>query len=133
MVTNGSAVEFEWDREHPLVSSGVLKIYPSAGTIKGNGGIAVCKMTLRPGFDPELVEVRVVFVVVFVVFALFIDLLTDKVQPLSRPTCRVEWRSCTTGKEVREIGLYCTCWLYSLCNFQYRQQYENTCSYNFEC
>ena len=27
---------------------------------------------------------RVVFVVVFVVFALFIDLLTDKVQPLSR-------------------------------------------------
>jgi hypothetical protein len=49
MVTNGSAVEFEWDREHPLVSSGVLKIYPSAGTIKGNGGIAVCKMTLRPG------------------------------------------------------------------------------------
>ena len=35
MVTNGSAVEFEWDREHPLVSSGVLKIYPSAGTIKG--------------------------------------------------------------------------------------------------
>ena len=27
----------------------------------------------------------------------------------------------------------CTCWLYSLCNFQYRQQFENTCSYNFEC
>jgi hypothetical protein len=34
---------------------------------------------------------------------------------------------------VREISVYCTCWLYSLCNFQYRQQYENTCSYNFEC
>jgi hypothetical protein len=34
---------------------------------------------------------------------------------------------------VREICIYCTCWLYSLCNFQYRQQYENTCSYNFEC
>ena len=27
----------------------------------------------------------------------------------------------------------CTCWWYSLCNFQYRQHYENTCSYNFEC
>ena len=26
----------------------------------------------------------------------------------------------------------CTCWLYSLCNFQYRQQYEKTCLYNFE-
>ena len=34
---------------------------------------------------------------------------------------------------VREICIYCTCWWYSLCNFQYRQQYENTCSYNFEC
>ena len=35
--------------------------------------------------------------------------------------------------QVREIGLYDTCWWYSLCNFQYRQQYENTCWYNFEC
>ena len=26
-----------------------------------------------------------------------------------------------------------TCWWYSLCNFQYRQHYENTCSYNFDC
>jgi hypothetical protein len=34
---------------------------------------------------------------------------------------------------VREIGIYCTCWWYSLCNFQYRQHYENTCSYNFDC
>jgi len=34
---------------------------------------------------------------------------------------------------VREICIYCTCWLYSLCNFQYRQHYENSCSYNFEC
>ena len=34
---------------------------------------------------------------------------------------------------VREIGLYDTCWWYSLCNFQYRQHYENTFSYNFEC
>jgi len=34
---------------------------------------------------------------------------------------------------VREIGLYDTCWWYSLCNFQYRQQYENTCSYNVDC
>jgi hypothetical protein len=34
---------------------------------------------------------------------------------------------------VREIGLCYTCWWYSLCNFQYRQHYENTCSYNFDC
>ena len=27
----------------------------------------------------------------------------------------------------------CTCWWYSLYNFQYRSSYENTCSYNFEC
>jgi hypothetical protein len=34
---------------------------------------------------------------------------------------------------VRKISVYCTCWWYSLCNFQYRQHYENTCSYNVEC
>ena len=34
---------------------------------------------------------------------------------------------------VREIGKGYTCWWYSLYNFQYRQHYENTCSYNFEC
>ena len=33
----------------------------------------------------------------------------------------------------QNICLYYTCWLYSLCNFQYRQQYKNTCSYNFDC
>ena len=32
-----------------------------------------------------------------------------------------------------KISVYCTCWWYSLCNFQYRSLYENTCSYNFEC
>ena len=35
--------------------------------------------------------------------------------------------------KVREICLYYTCWWYSLCHFQYRQQSEKTCSYNFEC
>ena len=35
--------------------------------------------------------------------------------------------------QVREIGLYDTCWWYSLCTFQYRQQYKNTCSYNVDC
>jgi hypothetical protein len=35
--------------------------------------------------------------------------------------------------QVREIGLYHTCWWYSLCNFQYRQHYENTGSYNLDC
>ena len=34
---------------------------------------------------------------------------------------------------VREIGLYYTCWWYSLCNFLYRPHYENTCSYNLDC
>ena len=34
---------------------------------------------------------------------------------------------------VREIGLYDTCWWYSLCNFQYRQYYENTGSDHFDC
>ena len=34
---------------------------------------------------------------------------------------------------VRTKHIYDTCWLYSLCNFQYRQHYENTCSYNFDC
>ena len=34
---------------------------------------------------------------------------------------------------VCDIGLYCTWWWYSLCNFQYRQHYENTCSYNVDC
>jgi hypothetical protein len=34
---------------------------------------------------------------------------------------------------VREIYIYDTCWWYSLCNFQYRQQYEKTCSYNVDC
>jgi hypothetical protein len=31
-----------------------------------------------------------------------------------------------------EQSVYDTCWWYSLCNFQYRQQFENTGSYNFE-
>ena len=35
--------------------------------------------------------------------------------------------------KVREISVYCTCWWYSLCTFQYRQHYEKTGSYNFEC
>ena len=35
--------------------------------------------------------------------------------------------------QVREIFMYCTCWWYSLCNFQYRQHYEHTGSYNLDC
>ena len=34
---------------------------------------------------------------------------------------------------VREICICYTCWWYSLCTFQYRSLYENTCSYNFDC
>jgi hypothetical protein len=44
----------------------------------------------------------------------------------------VSLRSQPSGP-VREIGLCYTCWWYSLCNFQYRQHYENTCSYNVDC
>jgi len=55
VVTNGSDLEFEWDREHPLISSGVLKIYPSSGKIPSNS-IVVCKMTFKPGFTPEIVH-----------------------------------------------------------------------------
>ena len=32
-----------------------------------------------------------------------------------------------------QVRLYCTCWWYSLCNFQYRSYYAHTCSYNFDC
>ena len=34
---------------------------------------------------------------------------------------------------VREIGIFDTCWWYSLCNFQYRQYYENTCPDHLDC
>ena len=49
---------------------------------------------------------------------------------LAKVLCSEVWCPMTT---VREIGLYYTCGWYSLCNFQYRQHYENTCSYNFDC
>ena len=35
--------------------------------------------------------------------------------------------------KVCEISVYCTCWWYSLCTFQYRQHYEKTCSDHFDC
>ena len=38
-----------------------------------------------------------------------------------------------TASIVREIGICCTCWWYSLCDFQYRQHYDHTCSYHFDC
>ena len=28
--------------------------------------------------------------------------------------------------QVREIGIHCTCWVHSLCNFQHRSNYENS-------
>ena len=58
LVSNGAEIEFEWDREHPLISSGVLKMYPAQGRIKP-GSIAVCKMTLKPGYDSEIVDTDV--------------------------------------------------------------------------
>ena len=63
---------------------------------------------------------------------------TAAVVPASRGryTLSVEYNNVTVGAlvhmgvapDVRDIGIYCTCWWYSLCNFQYRQHYENTCS-----
>ena len=47
-----------WDHEHPLIASGILKIYPSHGKIDPNK-LVVCKMTLRPGFDPEIIDTDV--------------------------------------------------------------------------
>jgi hypothetical protein len=53
--------------------------------------------------------------------------------------------TCNDGDEKNEYiaswhstihGYVChdhTCWWYSLCTFQYRQHYENTCLYNFDC
>lgn len=51
----GSELEFEWDQEHPLIRSGALRVYPSSGRI-APGSLAVCKLTLRPGFDPEVID-----------------------------------------------------------------------------
>ena len=48
-------LEFEWDREHPLIRSGALRIYPTSGRI-APGSLAVCKLTFRPGFDPEVID-----------------------------------------------------------------------------
>ena len=31
------------------------------------------------------------------------------------------------------VSVYCTCWWYSLCTFQYRQHYEQTGSDHFDC
>ena len=59
------------------------------------------------------------------------------------PTTAIAWilratatrggRASRATTKVREIGLYYTCWWYSLCNFQYRQHYENTCSDHVDC
>jgi hypothetical protein len=38
-----------------------------------------------------------------------------------------------SDRVVREIYHNYTCWWYSLCNFQYRQHYENTCSDHVDC
>jgi hypothetical protein len=80
----------------------------------------------------------------FVFLALFIDLVTDQVQPLSRclipPTYRPSTvqrdqtmpntRPWSTAPNVRAVY---TCWWYSLCNFQYRHQYEKTGSDHVDC
>jgi hypothetical protein len=42
-------------------------------------------------------------------------------------------RDAEDATPVRKISVYCTCWWYSLCNFQYRSSYENTCSDHFVC
>ena len=54
-MNNTAELEFEWDREHPLIRGGVLRVYPMSGRI-APGNLAVCKLTLRPGFDPKLID-----------------------------------------------------------------------------
>jgi hypothetical protein len=95
---------------------------------------------------------------VFLLFlALFIDLVTDQVQPLSRtialddtpgdpnkafltnfnlqfgfaPVAYVGF-GVSLQLQTDQVRLYDTCWWYSLCNFQYRQQYEHTCPFNVD-
>ena len=54
-----------------------------------------------------------------------------RVKALIDDTARLSKKS-QAMRKVREIGLDYTWWWYSLCNFQYRPQYENTCSDHFD-
>jgi hypothetical protein len=58
---------------------------------------------------------------------------SKKLSASSVPSMMMQRRFHLPFYTVREICLYYTCWWYSLCNFQYRQHYENTCSDHFEC
>jgi len=62
---------------------------------------------------------------------------------LSWPMVVPAWFECWTGCKPKfpaitgpvvagTWSLCCTCWWYSLCNFQYRSLYKNTCSNNFD-
>ena len=52
---------------------------------------------------------------------------TATLRNLPTPRCPKS-TSCTSN-----ACFYCTCWLYSLCNFQYRSNCENTGSDHFDC
>ena len=55
---SGGMLEYEWDRDHPLITSGVLKVYPNHGKIPFNS-LVMCKMTLKPGFTPEMIDTNI--------------------------------------------------------------------------
>jgi hypothetical protein len=54
------ALEFAWDRDHPALATGTLKVYPRAGKIPP-GGSTVCKWTMQTSADdtPEVLAMDV--------------------------------------------------------------------------
>ena len=56
----GMSLEFAWDRDHPAVSSGTLKVYPRSGKIPPGGAI-VCKWSLSTSTEdtPQVLDVDV--------------------------------------------------------------------------
>jgi hypothetical protein len=56
----------------------------------------------------------------------------DVAREQQRQVAKAERAAREERKRQGKIIVYGTCWWYSLCNFQYRSLYENTCLYNFE-
>eukprot|EP00753_Platysulcus_tardus_P017846 PLAT6585.1.p1 GENE.PLAT6585.1~~PLAT6585.1.p1 ORF type:complete len:1751 (+),score=937.33 PLAT6585.1:33-5285(+) len=46
-------VLYNWDAEHPLLSAGLLRVYPRRGRLEA-GGVAMCKFTFRAMGPPQL-------------------------------------------------------------------------------
>ena len=63
---------------------------------------------------------------------MLLDPFARTVQGFQMIVCK-EWLKAGHRIHIRTWSLSDTCWWYSLCNFLYRQHYEQTCSYNFDC